>query len=190
MNLLGPEAQTNCITEVTRRNIVDEFLLRNERYHGRLDEASFFGRIWNLSALQSTDRREPNLDADLRRHIPWNDDGYDDAGVLYGKLKILRCPDEEFGRFLAECLHPIVRQDATEVASLRTLFNKHLAADGFILVESSRMSGRPVYEMTRIDSPLAVKTQHYDVALSFAGEQRGYVEAVALRGWTQDSIVA
>jgi hypothetical protein len=176
---LEPGTQANRITEVTRRNIVDEIIMRDERYHGRLDEASFLGRIWNLSAMQSTDRREPNLDADLRRHIPWNDDAYADAGVLYGKLKILRCPDVEFGKFLSECVHPIVRQDATEVASLISLFNTHLAADGFILVEGSRISGRPVYEMTPIGSPLAVKAQHYDVALSFAGEQRGYVEAVA-----------
>lgn len=169
----------NRITELTRRNIVDNLLLRDDRYYGRLDEVTFLSRIWNLSSMRSTDRREPHLEQDLRRHISWNDDGYDDAGVLFGKLKILECSDEQFGKFLSECAHPIVQPDSALATELLALFNEHLASDGFVLVEVSRISGRAVYGMTRIGSPAAVKAHRYDVALSFAGEQRGYVEEVA-----------
>jgi len=180
MDFLGSSATpVNRITEVTRRNMVDALLMREDDYSGRLDVVSFLTRIWNLSAMPPTDRRERDLEQDFRRHIAWNDDGYDDAGLLYGKLNILRCPDEQFGKFLAECVHPMVRPDAAQTAELLTLFNGCLAADGFIIVESSRLSGYPVYEMTQIGSPLAVKAQHYDVALSFAGEQRQYVDDIA-----------
>jgi len=179
MQFFRVSAQANSITEVTRRNIVDPLLLRDGEFYGRLDEVTFLSRIWHVADMPSTDRREPNLEADLRRHISWSDDGYDDAGVLYGKLNIMRCPDDEFGKFLAECLHPLVRPDPAQVADLLMFFNKNLAADGFVLVESSRISGHPIYEMTKIGSPLSVKAQHYEVSLSFAGEQRWYVDEVA-----------
>lgn len=129
--------------------------------------------------MPSTDYRESSLEADLRRHIAWGD--YNDSEVLYGKVNIGRCPDEQFGRFLAECIHPLVRNDERVAAELLALFNEHLAEDGFVLVETSRISNRPIYEMAEIGSPVVVQAQRYDVALSFAGEDRGYVDEVAER---------
>ena len=145
-------------------------LLRPDAFYGRLDEVTFLGRVWDLGAMPSTDYRESSLEADLRRHIAWGD--YNDSEVLYGKVNIGRCPDEQFGRFLAECIHPLVRNDERVAAELLALFNEHLAEDGFVLVETSRISNRPIYEMAEIGSPVAVQAQRYDVALSFAGEDR------------------
>ncbi len=167
----------NRITEVTRRNILDALLLRDGDFCGRLDQVTFLGRIWPLASMQSTDRREPNLDADLRRHIGWGD--YDDGEVLYGKLNIGHCADAEFARFLAECVHPLVRSNPAEVAELLDLFNEHLALDGFAVVETGRVSNHPVYGMVELGAAGIVGAQGYDVALSFAGEERGYVDEVA-----------
>jgi hypothetical protein len=178
-SLFGRAAPPNRISEVTRRNILDALLLRPDAFYGRLDEVTFLGRVWDLGAMPSTDYRESSLEADLRRHIGWGD--YNDSEVLYGKVNIGRCPDEQFGRFLAECIHPLVRNDERVAAELLALFNEHLAEDGFVLVETSRISNRPIYEMAEIGSPVAVQAQRYDVALSFAGEDRGYVDEVAER---------
>jgi predicted nucleotide-binding protein len=152
--------ETPRVTEVTRRDIIDQLILRDGDFYGHLDQVTFLARVWDLTTMPSTDRREPNLDADLRRHISWGDHGYDDAGVLYGKLEIIQRPDEEFGRFLAACLHPIVQRNPVEVSELLGIFNNSLAADGFILSESARVSGLPVYAMTQNEAPGAVRTPH------------------------------
>lgn len=181
---LFKDADSPRITEVCRRNIVDTLLLQGYAFHGRLDDVTFLGRIWNLAMMPSTDYREPNLEADLRRHIGWGD--YDDGEVLYGKLNIGRCPDEQFGRFLSECIHPLVRPDEGDVAYLLALFNGYLGADGFVLVETARVSNRPIYTMTELGSPVAAKMRRYDVALSFAGEERPYVDELAERLRAED----
>jgi hypothetical protein len=177
MDVLWQTPPVNRISEVTRRNILDTLLLGDDGYHGRMSEVDFLGRVWPLSDMPSTDRREPNLDADLRRHIGWGD--YDDTQVLFGILGIAKCSDEQFGKFLSECLHPLVRPNEERVGALLGIFNERLARDGFVLVETSRVSGHAIYEMTLLGSETAKKARQYDVALSFAGEQRQYVDAVA-----------
>jgi hypothetical protein len=92
--------------------------LADDSFHGRMEEVAFLGRVWDLTNMPSVDRREPNMEADLRRHLGWGD--YDDSQVLYSLLNITKCPDEQFGKFLAECLHPLVRTDAAGVAELTT----------------------------------------------------------------------
>ena len=177
MDIQWPRPVANRISEVTRRNLLDALLLGNDDYHGRMDAVDFLGRVWPLVDMPSTDRREPHLYADLRRHISWGD--YDDTQVLFGILGIATCPDQRFGKFLAECLHPLVRTDRERVAVLLAMFNEHLARDGFVLVETSRVSGYPIFEMAALASEAVKKARHYDVALSFAGKQRKYVDAVA-----------
>jgi hypothetical protein len=176
------DANPNRVTEVTRRNIVDALVLRGRDgpdYYGRLDEVTFLLRVWPLGEMRSTDRRDLNLEADLRRHISWDDEGYDSAGILYGKLHILRSPDETFGNFLAQCLHPLVQPDHDRVLALVSLFNEHLLRDGFMVVPTSDISGHPVFQMVEIGSPAAIEAQRYDVSLSFASEQKLYVDKVA-----------
>lgn len=167
------------ITEVTRRGIIDALLLLDFDFHGRLDIVTFFGRIWDLKRMPSTDRRYADLDGDMRQHIPWGDPGFDDAGLLYGKLDIVHVSDDVFGRFLTETLHPVVQNDPARVAELLAIYNHYLQADGFEIVESERISGRPVYTMRKIGVPFAEQAQNYEVSLSYAGEQGEYVERVA-----------
>ena len=55
-------------------------------------------------------------------------------------------------------IHPVVRDNAQEAEQLRQLFNQILAADGYEIVERSRISGYPVYAARRKveDVPLGV----------------------------------
>jgi AbiJ N-terminal domain 3 len=58
-------------------------------------------------------------------------------------------PDETFVRFLCETVHPVVRSDPDTVDQLVRLYNEKLAADGWSLVVTEEMSGRPVFEGRR-----------------------------------------
>jgi hypothetical protein len=210
------------ISEVTRHAIVDELLLRDEPYYGRrLNEVAFLNRFLPLNSLPATDRRFRTLYEDLVQHVVNNND-YSDIDVLSGFAKVHSCPDLLFGRFLEECLHPLVRDDAEARAELLEMFNKHLKADGFELAQGGSISGRPIFKLKALaqpgpvasvvpldvarafydqvpdvlktsspDIPQAAKipdplssitvasADTYDVVLSYASEQRGYVEAVA-----------
>ncbi|MDB5072082.1 MAG: hypothetical protein JWM87_3193 [Candidatus Eremiobacteraeota bacterium] len=170
--------QANRITEITRRKIVDSLLLRVDDFHGRMPVLEFLRRIWDLAKMPSLDRRQANLEEDLTRHLlSFQDYTYSD--VLYDHIRIVTCPDKEFGQFLALCLHPLVRPDKAQVATLLGKFNDSLAPDGFELVGTSQISGHAVFEMVDLSAPAMARPMRYDVALSFAGEQRGYVDVVA-----------
>jgi len=167
------------ITEVTRRHIIDALLLVGFDFYGRFDVVTFLGRIWALKKMHSTDGRYNSLDGDMRQHVGWHDEGYDEGGLLYGKLDIVNVPDHVFGTFLTETIHPVVQADPARVAELISLYNRYLQADGFVIVQADQLSGSPVYAMTKIGSPLALAAEHYDVSLSYAGEQQYYVEPIA-----------
>lgn len=168
------------ISEVTRRNIIDYLLLRKYPFHGRLDLISFLKRIWDLSSMPSTDHRFENAEGDIWQHMINNND-WEYEYLLYTYLDLLKCSDKIFLTFLETCLHPVVLYDEKYVSETLLEFNKFLAPDGYRLEVSSQVSGRPIYKAVRLD---VKKDQHlggdiYEVVLSFAGEDRKYVETVA-----------
>ena len=168
------------ISEVIRRNIIDYLLLRKYPFHGRLDLISFLKRIWDLSSMPSTDARFKNAEVDIWQHmINWNDWEYD--YLLYTYLDLLGCNDETFLKFLETCLHPVVLYDEKQVSETLSEFNNFLAPDGYRLEVSSQVSGRPIYKAVRfnVEKERALGEDAYEVVLSFAGEDREYVEAVA-----------
>lgn len=67
-----------------------------------------------------------------------------------GQFFKLNGPADTFLRFLCEMLHPVVRSDAGEVASLRETINEFLRPDGVELFEMSRISGRPVFAARKL----------------------------------------
>jgi len=138
------------ITEVTRRHVIDALLLLAFDFYGRFDIVTFLARIWNLKKMPSTDYRYNDLDSDMRQHVGWQDEGYDEAGLLYGKLDIINVPDEMFGTFLTETIHPVVRTDPAHVADLLAIYNRYLQKDGFVIVQTDQVSGSPLYTMTKI----------------------------------------
>lgn len=152
----------NAISDVTRRNLFDELRLTNVEWAGRLDEAQFLTRIFDLSGLRSNDSRYRTMAADVNQHrvawgpVDWGDDWvYDDA-----RLNLLRCPDDVFLRFLCEMVHPIVRADAEEVERLVQTFNRHLATDGYELAPATYISGHPIFVGRQRLQSLPLQTGH------------------------------
>jgi len=166
------------ITEVTRQDIIDYLLLRDGPFYGRLDLISFLKRVWDLPSMPSTDRRFTNAEGDIWKHMVMNDD-WDNTYLLITYLKLLNCSDDIFLSFLQQTLHPLVL--STEmVADAVAEYNSRLAPDGYEFDVDSRISGKPIYKAKRITAN-AFPHHHftYEVVLSFAGEDRGYVENVA-----------
>jgi hypothetical protein len=173
--------ETNRITQVTRRDIVDLLLLRSEPFHGRLGLVDFLRRVWNLSSLPSADSRFENAEGDIWQHMVSFRD-WDYSYLLYDYLDILRSPDELFGKFLETCLHPLVVPDPYQAVPLCQDINARLRADGFELKPGPPISGRPVFKLQTVESQSPTEGEggsHYEVVLSFAGEEREYVEEVA-----------
>lgn len=136
----------NQITEVTRRNLFDEMSLLKINWTGRLGDAQFLSRIFDLKSLPSTDHRFQDAAQDIWQHRINNYD-WDDDWVFYDhRFNLLHCDDNIFLTFLCETIHPIVRSDVEEVTKLLDLYNKHLRADGFALNEDARISEMPIFK--------------------------------------------
>lgn len=137
------------VTEVTRRAIFDGFSTGRIWWNGRLTEVEFLSRLFDLEQLPSTDGRFATASSDIWQHRVRNSDGSDDWVFYDRRFNLLRGEDEVFLRFLCETLHPVVREDESEVERTRQLINGHLEKDGFELFESTRLSGRPVFAARR-----------------------------------------
>ncbi|MCP9796691.1 abortive infection family protein [Cyanobium sp. Lug-B] len=133
------------ITQLTRRDIIDSLVAEKVNWSGRLEESEFLSRIFDLQSLPSDDSRFTDAAGDIWQHRVNNFD-WDDDWVFYDRrFNLLTGDDEIFLRFLAETLHPVVRQDSTEAERLAQMLNQFLQKDGFQLVELTRLSGKPVY---------------------------------------------
>lgn len=132
------------ISDITRRAIIDELSLSRIPWSGRLEEPEFLARIYKLKDLPSRDARFPDAAGDIWQHRVNNFD-WDDDWVFYDSRFDLMDDDEEFLRFLAETLHPVVRPDQEELTRLITIYNEHLRHDGWEIREVGEISGRPVY---------------------------------------------
>ncbi len=168
------------LTEITRSSIIDHILLGGRRsFHGRMDLMTFLKRIWNLSEMPSTDHRFNNADGDIWQHMIRNDD-WDHQYLLCERLNLLGCDDAIFLRFLETCLHPLSVKDDAEASSLSKEFNSFLEKDGVKLVVASHISGRPIYKAVDLfEAGGSGDLDVYEIVLSFAGEDRAYVEQVA-----------
>ena len=135
----------NAISEVTRRNIFDALRLSKVPWEGRLSESAFLSRIFDLSALPSRDPRFGDMLSDVLHHRENFRDGDDNWPYDDGRLNLLHGPDDVFLRFLAEMIHPVVREDDSQVDGMLALFNRHLHADGFQLAVMNVISGKRIF---------------------------------------------
>ncbi|HUG70312.1 MAG TPA: TIR domain-containing protein [Pirellulaceae bacterium] len=177
MQALTPTPFGSKITEVTRRAIVDFLIRRPSSFHGDLDSLQFLKRIWDLASMPSTDRRFENAEADIWQHTVNNVD-WDDGYLLNDYLGLLSSADKIFLKFVELAVHPLVGA-RDEVAVRVREINTHLKLDGFRLIESSQMSSRPIFKAQELASPGGSAIPVYEIVLSFAGEDRVYVEEVA-----------
>jgi AbiJ-like protein len=134
----------NRISEITRRAIIDHYIVSGVNWAGRLEYDEFLGRLYDLSKLPSHDRRYRDAASDIANHSRFND--YESDWVFRdGRFDLLRVADEEFVRFICETVHPAVRPDGQEVAELIRVYNEVLSADGYRIVPGKTVSNRPVF---------------------------------------------
>lgn len=168
------------ISESTRSNIIDHLLMRPEPFHGKLGIIEFLNRIWNLSSMPSTDYRLTNMEADVHQHMVAFDD-WSYYNILYdSRLNLLRCNNNIFIKFLETCVNPLVFYKKEQQDELASILNSFLDSEGLKL----EALGNPeyetiVYKLASIEGDSPDEEEHYDVVLSFAGEDREYVESVA-----------
>ncbi|GGO59888.1 hypothetical protein GCM10010910_03940 [Microbacterium nanhaiense] len=141
------------ITAITRRKLVDSISLSGLSWSGRLDEPSFLGRIYDLSALPSTDTRYRDAAGDIWQHRVNNPYDWEDDWVFTdSRFGLMHGDDEVLLVFLAEMLHPVVRTDETETALYLKAFNDALSRDGYELYASDWISGHAIYGWRRLDA--------------------------------------
>ena len=136
----------NKITQITRRNIFDFILAEGFWWSGRLGEAEFLSRIFDLENIQSYYSRFPNFAGDIWQHRVNNPNDWEDNWIFSdNRFNLLGCDDSIFLNFLCEMIHPIVRVDSSEVNRLLQIFNDNLNADNFEIIEKTRISGKPIF---------------------------------------------
>lgn len=139
----------NKITLVTRQRIADEITLGKLSISGRLDDADFLNRTFDLKSLPSDDKRYKDAWGDIKNDCNWGDN---ELGWMFSDVRfnLLHCNDEIFIKVLSDSLHPMVYDDSLIVLDLVGIYNKFLKADGFEVYISDRISELPVYSIREI----------------------------------------
>lgn len=138
-------ANKNRISRNTRNNLLDWLSLSEFSWAGRLDHPDFLSRLYELENLPSHDRRYRNAAGDIRQHMVNNWDWDDDWVFSDDRFSLRDGTDENFLNFLAETVHPIVRDDADSAASMVSAYNQSLRRDGYELYEADRFGDRIIY---------------------------------------------
>ncbi|GGN13928.1 hypothetical protein GCM10010967_57690 [Dyadobacter beijingensis] len=142
----------NKITTVTRTSIADALTVGKLWYSGRLKEADFLNRIYDLSAMPSTDYRPEynNAYKDVYQHADMNFGDWEPDWVFTDvRFNLMHCDDETYLKFLTETLNPNVRPDINDTNKVVGIYNKYLQPDGFQFYQTGELSGRPVFSWTR-----------------------------------------
>ncbi len=144
--------------------------MRPEPIEGDSELISFLNRIWPLDQMPSEDHRFKTASGDIHKHMVMNDD-WTVEELFTRRLGLINSEDDVFGRFLETYVHPLVRRDPTARTNAANVINRLLSPTGQQLIQTGVVND-PRYE-------LSGSAGGYEVVLSFAGEQRAYVEHVA-----------
>jgi hypothetical protein len=144
-----PEQDT--ITEVTRRAIID-YLSVGRNWSGALQEDDFLGRLYDLKRMPSTDYRQEfdTASKDIWKHRVMNSDWSDDWVFTDERFDLLFGPDEQFLKFLAETVNPIVRPDTEDALAMVAEYNSALTVDGWEIYPIKKISNKPVFGYRRL----------------------------------------
>ena len=154
----------NKLSEVARRDIQDLFNCEIELpngsfskvyWSGRLDDAAFLSRLYNLQAMPSFDRRFSDAEGDIRCHVGFGDWG-NDWVFTDGRFNLLYAEDEKFLRFLCEVFHPAVTRNSVEDTNSPEMYlfmqiQKILRSEGYELYETKRLSNKPVFAWRKVN---------------------------------------
>ncbi len=118
-------------------------VLRDAPFHGHLDYMDFLKRVWPLDEMPSEDHRFQTATLDIATHMRFGD--WDDTHLLLERLKLAGGADDHFLRFIEAVVHSLVTTDEAEALDLVHVINGRLKRDGFHLVETDRILGKPSY---------------------------------------------
>lgn len=171
---------TNKISEITRQDIIDLYILgfhndetdEDEKcfWSGKLEEPDFLARIYDLKSMKSTDSRFKDAYGDIYQHRVNNSD-WDEDWVFYdGRFSLKSASDEEWLKFVCETFHPAVRDERKNWKHLLALINSLLIVDGYELFEETHISGRPKYGWRQaglhtVSIPTPSTQQNYELKL-------------------------
>ena len=143
------------VTAKTRRDLLDMLTVDRFDWWGRLDDVGFLERVWDLSAMPSTDHRFKDAAGDIWQHRVNNPEDWSDEWVYSdSRFDLVHGDDQHFLAFLCETVHPIVRADADEARKLVEVYNDYLLKDGVQLVPVDKLGSRSVYEARFRSQPL------------------------------------
>jgi AbiJ N-terminal domain 3/Abortive infection C-terminus len=137
------------VSEVTRRNIADAVTLGNYSWSGRLTEAEFLARLYDIRSMPSDDRRYQTAAQDIWQHREMAQDWPDNWVFFDSRFDLLHAPDEAFLRFLCEILHPAVQPNPQYVRWALDVLNHNLAVDGWEIAPCGEISGKHVFAARR-----------------------------------------
>jgi hypothetical protein len=134
----------------TRLDIFDSLRIRELKWYGDVEDATFLDRIWDLSKLPSTDNRFPDAAGDIWQHRVNNPDDWEDDWIYTDpRFDLLDCADDVFLRFCETLVHPAVRRDPRACETLVGMLDDALERNGWRLVPGNRIAGQPIYSATR-----------------------------------------
>jgi hypothetical protein len=108
-----------------------------------------------------------------------NNYDWDDHFLFYDYFHMLDVSDDTFLKLVEEVVNPSVRADSDDVLKVVAHLNDMLAPDGYSLRVERRISGRPLYKAVPSDSASHGSDTSFEVVLSFAGEERPFVQQAA-----------
>lgn len=139
------------ISEATRRKIFRAFREEDISWSGKLEDLDFLKRLYDLDQFPSCDHRFETAEGDIRQHTINNPGDWDAYWIFEDeRFNLLKCPEDEFLRFLSEMIHPKVRPDSKQAQTLLNLFNEQLSPEGYQIVEKSNEFGNKHFEATGI----------------------------------------
>lgn len=139
--------------ELTRRDVVDALTLSKINYNGRLEEADFLGRLYDLKFLPSFDSRFDDARGDIFQHRVNNYDWEDGWVFTDPRFDLLHGPEDQFLAFLSMMVHPTVRSNQSEVVAILELINPILRRENWEIGQSGQIAGLPVYGPRRTGRP-------------------------------------
>lgn len=119
-------------------------------YHGKLDFIKFWGRVYKLDELPSTDSRYNCAEGDISQHTINNDDWEWDFFIEYPPFELDNGSDEILLTFLSEMFHPAVRDEKTHWEEFLNQINNLLQYDGYEITATGKISGRDLYSYRKL----------------------------------------
>ena len=121
-----------------------------------------------------------------------NNSDWSTESLYVERLGILDCPDAQFIRFLEAVVHPLVRNSEVEQQRYVSVINAHLEPLNWKMFPSRENPRRYVVGLNKLELNIGLwgpdnagiemdepESDKFELVLSFAGEDREYVEKVA-----------